>query len=217
VRTNAEGVSNLPSTATSAGALPASDMRLPIGELAVHDLTAQWRSETRCHTVEVDPTTITLTGDRSRISGAIVLNILVAMVEDIVINNNYADATLGADLRIVGTFGAPALSGRASLGEGGQLRLGNRVYEIETGNVAFLGVTGLEPTLDIAARTRVSSHEITVTISGQPDTFTTSFQSEPPESESDIVSLLLTGRTLDQAGSAPWRGRTRPSAGFGIG
>ena len=147
---------------------------------------------------------VTLTGveDASALD-AVALNIRVATVEDVVVNNNYADAMLGADVRIVGTVGAPALSGRALLAEGGQLRLGNRVYEIETGNIDFLGTTGLIPNLDLSARTRVSGHEITVAIAGQPETLTTSFDSEPPETESDIVSLLLTGRTLDQVGSAP--------------
>ena len=134
---------------------------------------------------------------------AIGLNVHIVTTEDIVIDNNYADAVVGVDLRVIGTVGAPALTGRLALDEGGELRLGNRVYELERGTIDFIDPTSIEPELDILARTRVSGHDITVTIAGVRDALSTSFQSDPPESESDIVSLLLTGRTLDEVGVAP--------------
>lgn len=134
---------------------------------------------------------------------AITLNVRVVTAEDIIIDNNYADASVGFDLRVVGTAASPALTGRAALVEGGQIRLGNRLYEIETGTVDFVDPTAIEPELDITARTRVSGRDITVSIAGVPDALTTEFQSDPPESESDIVSLLLTGRTLEEVGVAP--------------
>ena len=133
----------------------------------------------------------------------VALNIRVVTAEDIVVNSNYADASLSFDLRVVGTAGSPALTGRATVGEGGRIQLGSRVYEVDAGTVDFAYPTGIEPELDITARTRVSGRDITVTITGLPEALTTSFQSDPPESESDIVSLLLTGRTLDQVGVAP--------------
>ena len=134
---------------------------------------------------------------------AIELNVRVVTDEDIIVDNNYADAAVGFDLRVVGTAGSPALTGRAALAEGGRIRLGNRVYEVDTGAADFVDPTGIEPELDITARTRVSGHDITVDIAGGPDSLTTSFQSDPAESESDIVSLLLTGRTLEEVSGAP--------------
>ena len=131
------------------------------------------------------------------------LNIRVVTAEDIVVDNNYVDASIGFDLRVVGSAGTPALTGRARLGDGGRLQLGSRVYEVETGTVDFIDPTGIEPELDITARTRVSGRDVTVTITEVPEALTTSFQSDPAEAESDIVSLLLTGRTLDQVGVAP--------------
>ena len=134
---------------------------------------------------------------------AIGLDIRIVTTQDIIIDNNYADATVGFDLRVIGTVGAPAVTGRSALGEGGELRLGNRVYEVDAGTIDFVDPTGIEPQLDVTARTRVSGRDITVIVTGGPNTLTTSFQSDPPESESDIVSLLMTGLTLDEIGVAP--------------
>ena len=134
---------------------------------------------------------------------AIMLDVRLVTAEEIVIDNNYADGAVSFDVRVVGTVGSPGLVGRGALDEGGQLRLGSRVYEIEAGQVDFIDPTGIEPQLDIAARTRVSGRDISVTIDGVPGALVTSFQSDPPEAESDIVSLLLTGRTLDEVGVAP--------------
>ena len=147
---------------------------------------------------------VTIVGiDQQSPLDSISLNIRLVSAEDIIIDNNYADASVGFDLRLVGTAGAPAVTGRAALAEGGQVRLGSRLYQIETGTVDFISPTGIEPELDLRARTRVSGRDITVTIAGVPDALTTEFQSDPPESESDIVSLLLTGRTLEEVGVAP--------------
>lgn len=148
---------------------------------------------------------------------AVALNIRVITAEDIVIDNNYAALTVGTDVRVVGTAASPALTGRGALGEGGELRLGTRVYEIERGTVDFVDPSGIEPELDIVARTRVAGRDITVTIEGAPDTLTTSFQSDPPESESDIVSLLLTGRTLDEVGVAPGTAAREQALGLASG
>ena len=147
---------------------------------------------------------VTIVGiDQQSPLDSIALNIRLVSAEDIIIDNNYADASVGFDLRLVGTAGAPAVTGRAALAEGGQVRLGSHLYQIETGTVDFVSPTGIEPELDLRARTRVSGRDITVTIAGVPDALTTEFQSDPPESESDIVSLLLTGRTLEEVGVAP--------------
>lgn len=197
VRTDAGGSSNLPSTGADRDTVAASSVRLPIGSLSVRDLTAQWRDETRDRTVEVGRTNIELSGDRSRVSGPIVvgddivvelneeqvriielqgqlsfdgetltfdgltaatpevaldaidLNVRIATTEDIVIDNNYANASVGFDLRVVGTAGSPGVTGRAALAEGGQIRLGNRLYEVDTGTVDLVDPTGIEPELDI--------------------------------------------------------------------
>ena len=131
------------------------------------------------------------------------LDVHVVTLNDVVVDNNYATGSVGLDLRVAGTVGSPAVTGRASLREGGLVRLGTAVYEIEAGTIDFVDPTGIQPELNVSARTRRSSYDLTLTVSGVPDALSTTLQSDPSLPESDIVSLLLTGRTLDQVGVAP--------------
>ncbi len=127
------------------------------------------------------------------------LDLRVTAREDILIANNYVDAALGGDLRVGGTLSAPAVTGRAVLREGGRVRFGTRVYEIDTGVVDFVDAGGIVPALTLEAHTRAGGYDITLEAAGSAGEWTTSLRSEPPLPESDIASVLLTGRPLDQA------------------
>jgi outer membrane protein insertion porin family len=131
------------------------------------------------------------------------LDIRVLTEDGIVVNNNYGSGTLTADTQLGGTVARPAVTGRATVGDGGQVFLGGNAFEIETGTIDFVDPDGIVPDIDVTARTRVGNEEITITLAGTAETLTTTMQSSSGRSESDIVSLLLTGRTLDQVGSAP--------------
>ena len=130
---------------------------------------------------------------------AVQLDLRITTSEDIRLDNNYLDAALGADVRVGGTIGAPALTGRIALAEGGRIRFGTRAYEIEAGSVDLVDPTGIDPRLDIRARTRASGYDITLSVSGGPGEFVTSLESNPSLPESDIVSVLLTGQTLSES------------------
>ena len=131
------------------------------------------------------------------------LDVRVVTDAEIVVNNNYGAGTAAADLRLGGTIARPAVTGRVTLGDGGQVFLGGNVFEIETGAVDFVDPAGIVPELDVTARTQVAGEEITITIAGTAETLTTTIQSSTGLPQSDIVSLLLTGRTLDEVGNAP--------------
>ena len=145
---------------------------------------------------------------------AIQLDLRVVTAEDIVLDNNYLDAALTGDIRIGGTFGAPAVTGRVALLEGGRIRVGTRTYEVETGAIDLIDPTGIDPQLDIRARTRASSYDITLSITGGQDNLTTTLQSDPPLPESDIVSLLLTGQTLSEVSASPGTGARDQALGL---
>ena len=129
------------------------------------------------------------------------LDVRVVTLEDVVVDNNYLDAELGGNLRIGGSPGAPAVTGRVTMREGGRIRFANRVYEIDVGAVDFVDPDGIEPELTLSARTRAGAYDITLDARGGRDELTTDLRSEPPLPESDIVSVLLTGRPLDEAGA----------------
>lgn len=131
------------------------------------------------------------------------LDVRVVTADDIVVDNNYGSGNIQADTRAVGTVGRPGLTGRLTVGDGAQIFLGGNTFEVETGTVDFVDPDGIVPELDVTARTQVGPEEITITLDGTAETLTTTMQSSSNLPESDIVSLLLTGRTLDQVGQAP--------------
>jgi outer membrane protein assembly factor BamA/autotransporter translocation and assembly factor TamB len=132
------------------------------------------------------------------------LDIGVVTNEDIVVDNNYARVQLGGDLNLIGTAAAPALSGRAVLREGGQLFVGRNVYTISRdtpSTIDFVSPTAIEPELNIHLSTRVSGRDIDVVLTGSAESPQVAMTSEDL-GQADITALLLTGRTLDQLGTA---------------
>ena len=130
------------------------------------------------------------------------LDIVVATDEDLRVDNNYGRFDLGADLRVVGTVAEPALAGRVTVREGGQVLFGGRTYTVEQpGFIDFANPFRIEPNLDVTATTRVARCSITLTLKGTPDTIKPDLASPDCDlGQADIVSLLLTGRRTDELG-----------------
>lgn len=130
---------------------------------------------------------------------ALALDIRVVTDEDVSVDNNYGRFQLGADLRVIGTAAAPALSGRAELREGGRLFVGRNVYAVTFGAIDFANPVAIEPNLNVAATTRAGGEDIEVTITGPAETpsVTLRSSSNPDLGQAEVASLLLTGRPLE--------------------
>ncbi|NIM17802.1 MAG: outer membrane protein assembly factor BamA [Candidatus Aminicenantes bacterium] len=115
----------------------------------------------------------------------------------LLINNNISRSELSADLSLRGSYNYPALSGRLTITEGGEIYLGSSRYSIESGIINFVNPYRLEPDLRIRARTKVQDYDIVLELSGTPETIKASFTSTPSLSEPNIISLLVTGKTLE--------------------
>lgn len=139
--------------------------------------------------------------DETSYVGSTRLNVTIGTKDDVRVDNNYGRLELGGDLRLLGTIAQPGLQGRATIREGGRVYFGGNTYEIERGIVDFTDPAKIEPTLNISARTRVSAYDVTLNLTGAPGAIETNLTSDPPLGQDDLVSLLLTGRTLDQPGS----------------
>ncbi len=137
-----------------------------------------------------------------RLGDGVRLDVRVSTTEDVVVDNNYVEAEVGGSLRVGGTTQAPALTGRVAVREGGRVRFGGRVYEIETGAVDFVDPEAVAPEVTLTARTSAGGYDITLDVEGGRDDLSTSLRSEPPLSEPDVASVLLTGRPLGE-GEAP--------------
>ena len=126
----------------------------------------------------------------------VLVNVDVKTAESVVVDNNYARLDIGANLRIVGTLAEPVPTGRLTIGEGGDVFLGGRTYDVVRGTVDFMSATRVEPTIDLALETRVQRYDITLEVSGTPETLKASLRS-PGASQNELVALLLTGQSAD--------------------
>ncbi|NOT43716.1 MAG: hypothetical protein HOP14_03825, partial [Acidobacteria bacterium] len=129
----------------------------------------------------------------------IALDVRVVTDEDLIVNNNYGRFELGADVRVIGTAARPALAGRAVLREGGQVFFGRNAFVVDRGTVDFSNPTAIEPSLDLEARTDVAGEQIVLTLTGTPAELESNLRSTttPELGPSDLTSLLLTGRRLE--------------------
>ena len=134
----------------------------------------------------------------------VTLDVEVVTDEDVLVDNNYGQLQIGADLRVIGTVGAPALSGRTEIREGGRLFLGRNVYSVTTGTIDFANPDIIEPNFNIVATTRAGGHDIQITIEGVPSDISVAPVSltDPDLSQTDVQALLLTGRTFDDLSSS---------------
>ncbi len=131
------------------------------------------------------------------------LDVRVVTDEDIAVDNNIGRLQLHGDLRLIGTAAAPSLSGRAELRPEGRLFLGRNIYTIELGAIDFANPSFIEPILDITAATRAGGEDVTIEITGTPDSPNVELSSGNPDlTQADLGALLATGRTLDQLGDA---------------
>jgi outer membrane protein assembly complex protein YaeT len=117
--------------------------------------------------------------------------------DGLLIDNNLAELTINADLRLTGPYYRTGLVGRIDLDEGGTLRFQERTYFVERGVVLMTNETRIEPRLDIQATTRVDTYDITLNLTGTPDDLKANLSSDPSLPQPDIISLLLTGRLLE--------------------
>jgi outer membrane protein assembly complex protein YaeT len=136
--------------------------------------------------------------ERSQLLSLIRFNVAIETAAPIIVKNNLADLEADANLYLVGTFYSPSIVGKIDLEEGGQIFLNERTYFIRRGAVNLINQTRIEPDLDLQAETTVSGYNITMQINGTPDRLTTQLSSEPSIPQSDLASLLLTGRTAEQ-------------------
>ena len=134
---------------------------------------------------------------------ATVLDIRLNSLGPIVVDQSVLNVELVPDVTIRGTIGRPALEGQVTIQDEGRIRAGGRSYRLTDSRLEFSPATGLLPRLNLIGETLVSSYMVTLRMSGPADQIETNFSSDPPLSERDVRSLLVTGQIAD-----PSRGTT---------
>lgn len=126
----------------------------------------------------------------------------VNSLNPVLIENNLLNAQISAAVNLTGTFRQPGLTGRLESLEGGKLYFGKNIFLIKQATVDFINPRRIEPDLNVTAMAKVGEFEITLTLSGTPDKLSASLTSEPALTEPNIVSLLVTGVTLEGSASS---------------
>jgi outer membrane protein assembly complex protein YaeT len=142
---------------------------------------------------------VTLVEDPHPFLDRIRFDIAVRTATPLLVQNNIARVEASTtNLRLVGSYADPSVVGRVTLGEGGEIVLNQQTYYINQGVVTLVNQSRIEPEFNIQAQTKIDLYEITLQLTGNPDRMSTLLSSDPPLSERDILSLLLTGKTVSE-------------------
>ncbi len=125
----------------------------------------------------------------------------------LLVDNNMANLQIAPDLKISGTLARPILSGRAQV-VAGEVIFRRKVFTVKRGVVDFINPYKIEPNLDILAEAQIRQWQVSLALTGPPDQLVFKLSSNPPESENDILSLILLGRTGSELAQGERGGRT---------
>ena len=139
-----------------------------------------------------------LTEQRNPFLEQVRFNLNIDTATPIFVDNNLARAEVTADLRLIGTPYEPGLAGRLTVLEDGEIALNERRYAVERGVITFIGERRIQPSFDLLLNTSARNYDITIAVSGLPGETETTLTSDPTLPEPDIMSLLVTGRTLEE-------------------
>ncbi len=129
------------------------------------------------------------------------LDITLQSRRTIVMDNNLGFLELKPDLQIGGKLASPLISGRASIEKDGYLIFQKRSFVINRGVLDFEPVFGVMPIVDVESETRAGNHRVFLSISESLSNPRFSLTSFPPESDADILSILLFGRKTSELAS----------------
>ncbi|MBI5038721.1 MAG: translocation/assembly module TamB [Nitrospirae bacterium] len=130
--------------------------------------------------------------------GSTDLNIHIGGKKDIWINNNLAKLPVEVDLVLKGTIDHPLLFGRIEADDG-TFVFSRNPFKVISATADFISPDTIRPVMDIHSTTEVRGYHIDLRLSGTIERFNLSLSSEPPLSETDILSLLTVGQTAAEA------------------
>jgi autotransporter translocation and assembly factor TamB len=122
------------------------------------------------------------------------LDVAIKRRGEMKVENNISELYLNPDLKIIGTVIKPVLNGRIAVTEG-TVTFQNNDFTVTRGIIDFLNPYKTEPTVDIKGETKVRDWTIDLTIEGGFDNLKFKLNSTPSEEPSDILSLLIVGKT----------------------
>jgi outer membrane protein insertion porin family len=140
--------------------------------------------------------------DGGSLGERIALDVAVRLGEPLRVRNSTLHLDLEGGIVISGTVVQPTASGAVTLREGGEITLGHARVRVQAGRVELGGYPAGTPEVDFEGVTRVSGVALQVDARGPIDDLQLTLSSERSDlSQTDLVTLLLTGRTAAAAAS----------------
>jgi translocation and assembly module TamB len=133
------------------------------------------------------------------------LDITVQSTNDLNLSSSNLSLQGAANLRVEGTAAQPALLGRVNI-TGGELIFRGNHYELQPSSLDFVNPYRIEPRMNLSVDTKVQDYAIHMLFRGDIDHLRTTYTSEPSLPPSDIINLLVFGKTTEAAAANPTPG-----------
>ena len=133
--------------------------------------------------------------------GSMRLDLTLRAPEELWLRNDFGRIEGEANLHIGGTAADPSILGRVTALEGSTIDFNRVRYHVQSGTIDFNDPNVIDPQFDLNAETTVADYGISLRVEGTVESFRYELTSDPPLSEPDIVSVLLTGRPVSTLGS----------------
>jgi translocation and assembly module TamB len=128
------------------------------------------------------------------------LNVGITSSRTLEVSNNQLSVEGTADLHLQGTVAEPVLVGRTNI-TGGELFFNGKRFQMEDATIVFANPVHTEPIVNLTATTTINQFNLTVNLVGPFDKLRTTYTSDPPLSQVDVINLLITGHTTAQSSS----------------
>lgn len=126
------------------------------------------------------------------------LDVAVASSDVLALSSSQLSLQGSVNLRVAGTLANPVVLGRTTL-TGGSLIFMHNVYQVQSGTVVFANPIRTEPNLNLYVNTLVEDYNITLNFVGTLDRLRTNYTSDPALPPVDIIHLLTSGKTTEEA------------------
>jgi translocation and assembly module TamB len=129
------------------------------------------------------------------------LAIAVQSKENLSATSSQVSLEGSANLRVSGTVAVPIITGRSDL-TAGELFYRNVRYQLQRGIITFDDPYQTHPVLNVSVLTNVKQYNLTLNLRGPFEKLTTSYSADPPLATADIINLLATGKTTQEAAAS---------------
>jgi translocation and assembly module TamB len=133
------------------------------------------------------------------------LDVNVASTNDLNLASSKLSLQGSANLRVRGTAAEPTVLGRVNLTGGDLIFRGNR-YLLQPSTLDFVDPYQISPRINVNVDTTIQQYDVHMGFRGTVDRLRTTYTSEPALPPSDIINLLVFGKTTEAQAANPTPG-----------